>query len=163
MDLLTREEYAAIAATIDWPRAAYIDGKYRKGKGAKLKTINPATGEVIGHCPHASAAELDMALDAAAKGFEVWRKKTPLKRQKVMEGPARNLEARIDEVAATLTMEQGKPFPESKLEIGFVCDMFRWYGEEGKRDGQPSINYVKGANIAGFIKVADAMLAYGVA
>ena len=36
------------------------------------------------------------------------------------------------------------------------------YGEEGKRDGQPSINYVKGANIAGFKKVADAMLAFGV-
>jgi glutamate dehydrogenase (NADP+) len=36
------------------------------------------------------------------------------------------------------------------------------YGEEGKRDGQPSVNYVKGANIAGFKKVADAMLAFGV-
>lgn len=110
-----------------------IDGEWRKGDGGGEDIINPATGEVIGHCPHASTAELDMALAAAEKGFAVWSKKTPLERQKVMEGAARNLEARIDEVAATLTVEQGKPFGESKLEIGFVIDMFRWYGEEGKR------------------------------
>ncbi len=110
-----------------------IDGEWRKGDGGGEDIINPATGEVIGVCPHASAAELDMALEAAAKGFETWRRKTPLERQKVMEGAARNLEARIDEVAEILTVEQGKPFPESKLEIGFVIDMFRWYGEEGKR------------------------------
>lgn len=110
-----------------------IDGEWRAGDGGGEDIINPATGAVIGTCPHASAAELDMALAAAAKGFEVWRKKTPLERQKVMEGAARNLEARIDEVAAILTVEQGKPVGESKLEIGFVIDMFRWYGEEAKR------------------------------
>ena len=110
-----------------------IDGEWRAGDGGGEDILNPATGEVIGWCPHASAAELDMALAAAEKGFEVWRRKTPLERQKVMEAAARNLEARIDEVATTLTMEQGKPVGEAKLEIGFVCDMFRWYGEEGKR------------------------------
>jgi gamma-glutamyl-gamma-aminobutyraldehyde dehydrogenase len=46
-DLLTREEYAAIAAEIDFPRAAFIDGKYRPGRGAKLATVNPATGKAI--------------------------------------------------------------------------------------------------------------------
>ncbi|MEM7524384.1 MAG: NAD-dependent succinate-semialdehyde dehydrogenase [Pseudomonadota bacterium] len=110
-----------------------IDGEWRKGDGGGEDIINPATGQVIGVCPHASAAELDMALAAADKGFKVWRNTTPLARQKVMEGAARILEDRIDDVAAILTTEQGKPFPESKLEIGFVIDMFRWYGEEGKR------------------------------
>ena len=43
MDLLTRDEYAAIAAGIDWPRGAFIDGKLRPGEGAKLATANPAT------------------------------------------------------------------------------------------------------------------------
>ena len=57
-----------------------IDGEWRKGDGGGEDIINPATGEVIGHCPHASAAELDMALAAAEKGFAVWSKKTPLER-----------------------------------------------------------------------------------
>ncbi len=110
-----------------------IDGEWRKGDGPGEDIINPATGEVIGFCPHASAAELDMALAAAAKGFEIWRATSPLARQKVMEGAARILEDRIDHVAEVLTREQGKPLPEAKLEVGFVIDMFRWYGEEGKR------------------------------
>ncbi|MEM8751984.1 MAG: NAD-dependent succinate-semialdehyde dehydrogenase [Pseudomonadota bacterium] len=110
-----------------------IDGEWRKGDGGGEDVVNPATGETIGTCPHASGDELDMALAAAEKGFKAWRGTTPLARQKVMEGAARILEDRVDEVAATLTMEQGKPFGESKLEIGFVIDMFRWYGEEGKR------------------------------
>lgn len=110
-----------------------IDGEWRKGDGPGEDIINPATGEVIGFCPHASTAELDMALAAAAKGFQTWRATSPLARQKVMEGAARILEDRIDHVAETLTREQGKPFPESKIEVGFVIDMFRWYGEEGKR------------------------------
>ena len=44
-DLLTHEEYAAIAASLDFPHAAFIDGKYQKGHGANLTTTNPATGE----------------------------------------------------------------------------------------------------------------------
>lgn len=113
-----------------------INGAWRGkggGEGGGEDIVNPATGEVLGVCPHASAAELDMALAAAAKGFEIWRKTTPLARQKVMEGAARILEDRIDAVAETLTREQGKPFGESKAEVGFVIDLFRWYGEEGKR------------------------------
>ncbi|MFV0474781.1 MAG: NAD-dependent succinate-semialdehyde dehydrogenase, partial [Pikeienuella sp.] len=113
-----------------------IDGEWRGkggGAGGGEDIINPATGDVLGVCPHASAAELDMALAAATKGFETWRKTTPLARQQVMERAARILESRIDAVAETLTLEQGKPVGEAKIEIGFVIEMLRWYGEEGKR------------------------------
>ena len=44
-DLLTHAEYQAIAAEIDLPKAPFIDGKYRKGAGLKMDTLNPATGE----------------------------------------------------------------------------------------------------------------------
>ena len=39
-DLLTRDEYAALASSIDYPRGAFIDGKFRPGRGAKMKSIN---------------------------------------------------------------------------------------------------------------------------
>lgn len=110
-----------------------INGEWLAGDGPGEDIINPATGAVIGRCGHASAAELDMALDAAAAGFKVWRAKTALERQHVMERAARWLEAHVDEIAHNLTLEMGKPVGESKVEIGFAIDLIRWYGEEGKR------------------------------
>ncbi|MEX2519913.1 MAG: NAD-dependent succinate-semialdehyde dehydrogenase [Paracoccaceae bacterium] len=110
-----------------------INGEWRTGEGPGQDIINPATGAVIGRCGHASPAELDMALDAAAAGFQVWRAKTALQRQQVMERAARWLEAHVDEIAHNLTLEMGKPVGESKIEIGFAIDLIRWYGEEGKR------------------------------
>ncbi len=110
-----------------------IDGEWRKGEGGAEDVLNPATEQVLGQVPHASAAELDMALAASAKGFETWRATPPLKRQAVMEKAARILEDRAEEIARNLTMEMGKPVAESKLELGFAIDVLRWYGEEGKR------------------------------
>ena len=46
-DLLTREEYASIAADLTLPVAPFIDGKFRAGKGERFPTINPATNETI--------------------------------------------------------------------------------------------------------------------
>ena len=110
-----------------------IGGEWRKGDGGGEDVLNPANEQVIGHVPHASAAELDMALDASVTGFETWRNTPPIKRQAVMEQAARILESRADEIARNLTMEMGKPVGEAKLELGFAIDVLRWYGEEGKR------------------------------
>lgn len=110
-----------------------IDGEWRKGDGGGEDVLNPATEQVLGQVPHASAAELDMALAASAKGFETWRATPPVKRQAVMEKAARILEDRADAIARNLTMEMGKPVAEAKLELGFAIDVLRWYGEEGKR------------------------------
>jgi succinate-semialdehyde dehydrogenase / glutarate-semialdehyde dehydrogenase len=111
-----------------------IAGEFRPGSaGATEPVINPATEEVIGEVPHASTADLDAALQASADGFKVWRAKTPLQRQAVMEKAARLMEERIDAIAATLTAEMGKPLGEARMELQFVIDVTRWYGEEGKR------------------------------
>ena len=111
-----------------------IDGRWRAGSEGKSEpVIEPATGETLAEVPHASAADLDEALEASAKGFAEWRATPPLKRQAVMEGAARLLEARRDAIASNLTREMGKPLAEARLELGFAIDVLRWYGEEGKR------------------------------
>jgi succinate-semialdehyde dehydrogenase/glutarate-semialdehyde dehydrogenase len=110
-----------------------IGGEWRKGDGGGEEVLNPANEQVIGQVPHASAAELDMALEASVAGFETWRNTPPLQRQAVMEKAARILESRADGIARNLTMEMGKPVGEAKLELGFAIDVLRWYGEEGKR------------------------------
>ncbi len=110
-----------------------INGEWRKGDGGGQDILNPADESVIGWCPHASAEELDMALAAADEGFKVWKDITPLARQKIMSKAADLMDERVDHIAECLTREEGKPHGESKIEMGFVSDLTRWYGEEGKR------------------------------
>lgn len=111
-----------------------INGKWRQGSEGKTEPlINPATEEVLAEVPHASAADIDEALEASAAGYKVWRAMSALQRQAVMEKAARLMEERIDDIAMTLTLEMGKPVGEAKLEMRFVIDVCRWYGEEGKR------------------------------
>jgi len=111
-----------------------IAGEWCQGSEGKSEPLlNPATGEVLTEVPHASAADLDRALEASADGFKVWRATSPLKRQAVMEKAAGLMQERIDDIARTLTLEMGKTLGESKVEMGFVIDVTRWYGEEGKR------------------------------
>jgi len=111
-----------------------IAGEFRQGsEGVSEPVINPATEETLGNVPHASASDLDQALEACVTGFKEWRARTPMQRQAVMEKAARLMEERHDAIARTLTMEMGKPVGEAKGEIQFVIDLTRWYGEEGKR------------------------------
>lgn len=111
-----------------------IGGEFRAGsEGVTEPVIDPATDEVLAEVPHASTADLDAALEASRRGFEVWRATPALERQKVMERAARLLEERSERIARNLTLEMGKPVGEARLELGFAIDVLRWYGEEGKR------------------------------
>ncbi len=111
-----------------------INGRWCQGSGKKSQPlINPATEEILTDVPHASAADLEEALSSSSAGFKVWRDTSPFERQTIMEAAAQLMESRIDDIATTLTMEMGKPLAESKMEMRFVIDVTRWYGEEGKR------------------------------
>jgi succinate-semialdehyde dehydrogenase/glutarate-semialdehyde dehydrogenase len=111
-----------------------IDGVWRPGStGAGEDLINPATAQTIARLPHASAADLDEALAASARGFKVWKAMTAIQRFAVMNKAADLIEARKAEIARTLTMENGKPLAEALGEVQFSADVTRWYAEEGKR------------------------------
>ncbi|MEL7469865.1 MAG: NAD-dependent succinate-semialdehyde dehydrogenase [Pseudomonadota bacterium] len=111
-----------------------IDGQFRQGSGGDAQdVINPATEETLAAVPHATASDLDEALDAAERGFKTWKGMTALARQAIINKAADNIMANLDEHARNLTMEMGKPFVESKMELALGMDALRWYGEEGKR------------------------------
>ena len=112
----------------------YIDGKWLDGKGRKGEdVINPANGKVLGHLPHASKADLDEALAAAAKGFQVWKATSAYDRSKIMRKAADLLRERHDHVATVQTQEQGKSYAESRIEVLTSADIIDWYAEEGRR------------------------------
>src|SRR5271156_2407114 len=112
----------------------FIDGAWTPAaSGRPLPVVNPATGDVIGTVAHAERADLDRALSAAEKGFQVWRKVSAFDRSKVMRKAANLLRERVDTIAPLLTMEQGKPLPEAKGEVLAATDVIDWFAEEARR------------------------------
>jgi succinate-semialdehyde dehydrogenase/glutarate-semialdehyde dehydrogenase len=111
-----------------------IDGNWRPAvSGKTMAVLNPATGDPIGNVAHAEKSDLDLALSAAQKGFELWRKVSAFDRYKVMRKAADNLRADADATATKMTLEQGKPRGEAKMEVLAGADIIDWFAEEGRR------------------------------
>ena len=72
-----------------------IDGERVSGGGRRThQVVNPATEEPLGELPLANADDLDRALEAADRGFKIWKKSTPQERAAVLQGAARLLRER---------------------------------------------------------------------
>ena len=111
-----------------------INGVWAKAAdGRTIPVVNPATEEVIGSVAHAGRADLDAALDAAAQGFAAWRKVSAYERSKVMRRAADLLRERAEKVAQLMTLEQGKPLVQARMETGVGADIIDWMAEEGRR------------------------------
>ena len=82
---------------------------------------------------HAGRPDLDRALEAAKKGFEVWRDMVPAERSKIMRKAAALMRERANDIAPLLTQEQGKPLAEAKGETLAAADIIEWFAEEGFR------------------------------
>jgi len=112
----------------------YIDGQWLNGEGRKGEdVINPATGKVLAKLPHASKADLDAAVQAAEKGFKVWRNTSAYDRANILRKAANLLRERADHVAKVMTQEQGKVYVEARAEALTSADIIDWYAEEGRR------------------------------
>lgn len=112
----------------------HVAGQWRAAQGERvLDVINPATEEVVGRLAHASKVDLDEALDAAAKGFAVWRAISAYERSKVMRKAAELVRERAEAIARLMTTEQGKPLVEARMEIMGSADVIDWFAEEGRR------------------------------
>jgi succinate-semialdehyde dehydrogenase/glutarate-semialdehyde dehydrogenase len=109
----------------------YIDGHWRSAPGAPI--INPADESAIGTVPHATRADLDDALAAAERGFALWRRTAPNARAQIILRAAALIRGRVEEMAVAMTMEQGKPLDQARLEILRGCDIIEWDATEGMR------------------------------
>jgi succinate-semialdehyde dehydrogenase/glutarate-semialdehyde dehydrogenase len=111
-----------------------IDGERVSGGGRRTHTVvNPATGEPLGELPLADPADLDRALETAAKGFRIWRDSTPQHRAAVLQGAARLMLERQEDIARIATMEQGKPLAETRIEVLMNVGLFNFYAGETQR------------------------------
>jgi succinate-semialdehyde dehydrogenase/glutarate-semialdehyde dehydrogenase len=111
-----------------------IDGeKIPVGHRKTRKVINPATEEVLGELPLADAADLDRALETAQRGFRIWRESTPQQRAAVLQGAARLMVERQEDIARIATMEQGKTLAETRIEVMMNVGLFNFYAGETQR------------------------------
>ena len=129
--------------------AMYIDGQWVQGGDGKSEDVlNPATGTSIGRLPHASRADLDRALEAARKGFKVWRGTSAYDRAKIMRKAADLIRQRHEQISQILTLEEGKILAEARLEVGEI-GQFRREGTIDEHDAAALDRGADGARVLG--------------
>ena len=98
---------------------------------SEYKVVNPATNETEREFATATDAEVEQVLARSAQAFQSWRTTAKDERAKVLLRVAELYKERIDDLAALVTREMGKPTPEAKGEIQLVASIYRYYAEQG--------------------------------
>lgn len=112
----------------------YINGAWLDAdSGQTIAVNNPATGEIVAHVPQMGTAETRRAIEAADKALVIWRAKLAKERAAILRKFFDLMMANQDDLAAILTVEQGKPLTEAKGEIAYGASFLEWFAEEAKR------------------------------
>jgi succinate-semialdehyde dehydrogenase/glutarate-semialdehyde dehydrogenase len=121
--------------TFDYPELyMIIDGeRVSVAHRRSLEVINPATETVLGLLPVADESDLDRALEAAARGFQLWRKSSAQERARVLQQAAELMLERQDELAWIATLEEGKTLAEARAEVMMNVGLFNFYAGECQR------------------------------
>jgi succinate-semialdehyde dehydrogenase/glutarate-semialdehyde dehydrogenase len=114
----------------------FIGGKWVPATGGKTFAVNdPSTGKVLCEVADASPEDGAAALDAAVAAQADWAAVAPRERGEILRRAYELLVQRSDELALLMTLEMGKPLAESKGEITYAAEFFRWFAEEAVRIG----------------------------
>jgi succinate-semialdehyde dehydrogenase / glutarate-semialdehyde dehydrogenase len=123
------------------PKQLYIGGEWRDGaEGATLPVEDPSTGETLCEVADATVEDARSALDAAVAAQGEWATHPPRERGEILRRAFEEISDRADELALLMTLEMGKPLKESKAEITYAAEFFRWFAEEAVRiDGRYAV------------------------
>src|SRR5437762_2315249 len=113
--------------------------------GKTLDVKNPANGSVVDSVPRGTAADVDAAVEAAAKAFPAWAALPPSKRAQLMHAAAEKMKAAVPEIARLLSQEQGKPLAHAVLEASRVQENLEYYA--GLPPGVLNVVHGSGAEI----------------
>jgi len=101
--------------------------------GKTFEVTNPANGEIITIAADCGAKETEQAIEAAAKAFPLWSRKTAKERSAIMRNWFNLVTDNINDLALLMTTEQGKPLAEAKGEINYGASFIEWFAEEARR------------------------------
>ena len=111
---------------------AFIDGAW-VAAGTRFAVRNPATDEVIAEVADMGEAETRRAVEAAARAWPAWRKKTAKERAVILRKWFELIMGAQEDLAQLMTAEQGKPLAETRGEVAYGASFIEWFAEEGKR------------------------------
>jgi succinate-semialdehyde dehydrogenase / glutarate-semialdehyde dehydrogenase len=135
MSTITAPEEQKIVDEV--PKQLYIGGEWRDGAKGTLTVEDPSTGEALCEVADASVDDAEAALTAAVEAGPDWSQHPPRERGEILRRAFEAIIARTDELALLMTLEMGKPLPESKAEIAYAAEFLRWFSEEAVRiDGR---------------------------
>ncbi|MFE3259363.1 NAD-dependent succinate-semialdehyde dehydrogenase [Nocardia sp. NPDC059091] len=115
------------------PTRLWIGGPVDATGGATFPVHNPATGEVIAQVADATPEDAVRALDAAAAVQAEWAATPARQRGEILRAVFEAITARAEEFALLMTLEMGKALPESRNEVRYGAEFFRWFSEEAVR------------------------------
>ncbi|MEV0030389.1 NAD-dependent succinate-semialdehyde dehydrogenase [Nocardia sp. NPDC050793] len=115
------------------PTQLWIGGPFDAEGGATFPVHNPANGEVLIEIADASPQDAVRALDAAAAVQAEWAATSARERGEILRAVFEQITARAEEFALLMTLEMGKALPESRNEVRYGAEFFRWFSEEAVR------------------------------
>ncbi|AXS40363.1 NAD-dependent succinate-semialdehyde dehydrogenase [Breoghania sp. L-A4] len=117
------------------PTDLYIDGAWKAGStGERFDVLNPADQSVLASVASATVEDAKQAIDAAEAAFGEWAARSPRERGEILRRAFELIIADKERLAALITMENGKALPDSRAEVAYAAEFFRWYAEEGVRN-----------------------------
>jgi lactaldehyde dehydrogenase/glycolaldehyde dehydrogenase len=112
----------------------FIDGQFAgTSSGKTISVINPSNEELIAEVPSGTAADANAAVLAAEKAQKSWARKPAIERAAYLREIAQLVRAHAEEIAHTISEEQGKILPLAKVEAFFTADYFDYMAEFARR------------------------------
>src|SRR3972149_3201638 len=117
------------------PTDLWIGGKWRKSSdNARFDVIDPATERKIASVASATVDDAKAAIDAADAAFEAWAGRKPRERGEILRKAYELIMRDAERFAKLITLENGKALPDSRGEVAYAAEFFRWYAEEAVRN-----------------------------
>src|SRR5215204_5048928 len=117
------------------PTDLWIGGKWRKSSdNARFDVIDPATEKKVASVASATPQDAKAALDAAQAAFAPWAAKKPRERGEILRKAYELIMRDAERLAKLITIENGKALSDSRGEVAYAAEFFRWYAEEGVRN-----------------------------
>jgi succinate-semialdehyde dehydrogenase/glutarate-semialdehyde dehydrogenase len=131
------------------PTDLWIGGEWRKSSdGTRFDVIDPATENKVASVASATPDDAKAAVDAAAAALPAWAAKSPRERGEILRKAFELIMRDAERLAKLITLENGKALPDSRGEVAYAAEFFRWFAEEGVRNiGQMSMAPASGARI----------------
>ncbi len=136
---ITREQEQSVVDRV--AKQLFIGGQWREARtGRTLAVEDPSTREALCEVADADPDDARDALAAAAEAQGAWANHPPRERGEILRRAFERITERSDELALLMTLEMGKPLAESKAEIAYAAEFFRWFAEEAVRiDGRYAV------------------------